>query len=88
MKTFVSRNSKLSRDLLLDFLQEGQSRGDVLGNFVTFGKRIQSAFLRFSGEEVKGHSLPSLEDLLAAMEDIGFSRFFALYGVSHRVDLG
>ncbi len=78
------RTFKLMKSLLPDFLQERKACGDVFGHFVTFWERIQDAFLSFSSKEEEGYSLSALENLIPSVEDVGFSRFFALYAISHR----
>jgi hypothetical protein len=69
------------REGLPDFLEKGKAGADVLRHFVPSGKRIQRAFFCFAGEEVKGHFLTPLELLAAAVEEIGFTGFFALNAV-------
>ena len=66
---------------LSDFLQEWETRADVLGDFVPCGKRIKGAFFRLTREEIKGDFLPALELLAAAVEEVGFTGLFALNAV-------
>ena len=78
----------MRRRLLGGFLQKRQPGFHVLGHFVTFGKRINGAFLGLAAEIVEGDLLATLEGLLAFVKEVGFAGFLADNGEWHgRVEL-
>src|SRR5206468_10584807 len=62
---------------LVAFLQQRKAGLRVLGDFVACGKRIDRAFLRLAGEEIKRHFLAAFEFLSAFVKVIRLAGFFA-----------
>ena len=76
--------SKLSEvRLLLDLLQQGETRVGVFRDLVASRQCVDSTFTGFSGKEVKGDLLAAFKLLFAFVEEIFFAVFGALYAVSH-----